>query len=252
MKILVSSGKIPIILSKNPSSDQDNSENDDDDNVDVKVEIYKVSDRESISKDDERTEQQLNHEFVPNVLDEDESLVAEAEDKFKSKLTNEFTEAETECIEPKLLFVGTFLDNYEDILESIDKIVDENKEDVEGNEIKEKDSKSEGSRYEMRPVYNEETLADVKHEPPFASEVFQDLTMLAVCIIKIILTMLNMLLNVKKSSCASTRFPISEMSSQLMPIIQEKLLTVSDSIKMDLEEDVVVDQTASADKFMVL
>ena len=36
-----------------------------------------------------------------------------------------------------------------------------------------------------------------------------------------------------------------------MPIIQEKLLTVPDSIKMDLEEDVVVDQTASADTIMV-
>ena len=69
--------------------DQDNSENDDDDNVDVKVES-KVSDRESIAKDDEETKQQLNH----NVLDEDENLIAEAEDKFKAKLTNTFIKAE--------------------------------------------------------------------------------------------------------------------------------------------------------------
>ena len=78
--------------------------------------------------------------------------------------------------------------------------------------------------------------------------------MLVVCLMQIILTMFNTLLNVKKPSCASSRFPSLEMSPQLMPmpIIQEKLLTVSDSIKMDLVEDVVVDQTASADKFMVL
>ena len=75
--------------------------------------------------------------------------------------------------------------------------------------------------------------------------------MFVVCIIQIILTMFNTLLNVKKPSCASSRFPILEMSPQLMPIIQEKLLTVPDSIKMDLEEDVVVDQTASADTIMV-
>ena len=73
-----------------------------------------------------------------------------------------------------------------------------------------------------------------------------------VCLIQIILTMLNTLLNVvKKPCCASSRFPSLEMSPQMMPIIQEKLLTVSDSIKMDLEEDVVVDQTASADTIMV-
>ena len=104
----------------------------------------------------------------------------------------------------------------------------------------------------MKPVYDEETLADIKHKP-FEREVFQDLIMLVVCIIQMILTMMNTLLNVmKKASCTSSRFPISKMTSQLMPIIQEKLLTVPDSIKMDLEEDVVVDQTASADKFMVL
>ena len=73
-----------------------------------------------------------------------------------------------------------------------------------------------------------------------------------VCLIQIILTMLNTLLNVMtKPSCTSSSFPVLEMSPQLMPIIQEKLLTVSDSIKMDLEEDVVVDQTASADTIMV-
>ena len=99
----------------------------------------------------------------------------------------------------------------------------------------------------MKLVNDEETLADVKHK-----EVFQDLTMLAVCLIQIILTMLNTLLNVKKKpSCASSRFPSLEMSPQLMPIIQEKLLTMSDSIKLDLEEDVMVDQTASADTIMV-
>ena len=188
-------------------------------------------------------------------------MIAEADDKFKAKLTNEFikAEAENECNEVKSMFEGTFLQNYEDILESIEKIVDENgREDsiciarlADGNEIKEKESKSEGSRYEMKPVYDEETLADVKYKL-FEREVFQDLSILVVCLLQIILTMLNTLLNVKKSSCASTRFPISEMSSQLMPIIQEKLLTVSDSFKMDLEEEVVMDQTASADKFMVL
>ena len=72
--------------------DQDIIENDDK-GVDVKIEISNVSDRESITKDDEETEQQLKHELVPNVLDE-------AEDKVKVKLTNEFTKAlaEIECI----------------------------------------------------------------------------------------------------------------------------------------------------------
>ena len=65
--------------------------------------------------------------------------------------------------------------------------------------------------------------------------------------------MLNMLLNVmKKPSCASSRSPILEMSPQLMPIIQEKLLTKHTLVKVDLAEDVDQDQTASADKFMVL
>ena len=73
-----------------------------------------------------------------------------------------------------------------------------------------------------------------------------------VCLIQIILTMLNTLLNVmKKPSCASSSFPVLEMSPQLMPIIQEKLLTVPDSIKLNMEEYVVVDQTASADTIMV-
>ena len=158
------------------------------------------------------------------------------------------------------MFEGTFLQNFEDILESIEKIVDENRHEdgicigklVGENEIKEKDSKSEGSRYEIKPVNHEETLADVK-DKPFPREVYQDLSMLVVCLMQIILSMLNTLLNgMKKARCTSSRFPMLEMSPQLMPIIQEKLLTVPDSIKMDLEEDVVVDQTASADKFMVL
>ena len=109
-------------------------------------------------------------------------------------------------------FVGTFLDNYEDILENLDKFVGENgREDssctaklVVGNEIKEKDSKSEGSQHEMKLEYDEETLADVKHK-----EVFQDLAMLVVCVIQIILTILNTLLNVmKKPSRASVWFPM--------------------------------------------
>ena len=125
----------------------------------------------------------------------------------------------------------------------------------EGTEMKKNNSKYEGSRHEMKPAYDVETLTNVKHDPSAREvEVFQDLTMLVVCLMQIILTMFNTLLNVKKPSCASSRFPSLEMSPQLMPmpIIQEKLLTVSDSIKMDLVEDVVVDQTASADKFMVL
>ena len=122
----------------------------------------------------------------------------------------------------------------------------------EGTEMKKNNSKYEGSRHEMKPAYDVETLTNVKHDPS-AREVFQDLTMLVVCLMQIILTMFNTLLNVKKPSCASSRFPSLEMSPQLMPmpIIQEKLLTVSDSIKMDLVEDVVVDQTASADTIMV-
>ena len=185
-------------------------------------------------------------------------MIAVAEDKFKTKLTNEFIQAkaEIECRKVKTRFVGTFLENYEDILENLDKFVGENgREDssctaklVEGNEIIEKDFKPRGSRYEMKPVYDEETLADVKHK-----EVFQDLAML-VCLIQIILTMLNTLLNVRKPSCPSSRFPGLEMSPQPMPlaIIQEKLLIMPDSSKTDQVEDVVVDQTASADKFMVL
>ena len=103
----------------------------------------------------------------------------------------------------------------------------------------------------MKPVYDEETLTDVKHKP-FSSEVNQDLTLLVVCLIQIILIKLNTLLNMKKKpSCTRSRFPMLEMSPQLMPIIQEELLTESGSIKMDLEEDVVVDQTASADTIMV-
>ena len=186
-------------------------------------------------------------------------MVAKADDKFKAKLTNEFIkdEAEDVCNEVKSMFEGTFLQNYEDLLESIEKIVDENRREdaiciarlAEGNEIKEKESKSEGSRYEMKSVYDKETLADVKYEL-FEREVFQDLSILVVCLMQIILTMLDTLLNVKKLSCPNSRFPSLEMS----PNIQEKLLTMHTDtlVKVDLAEDVVVDQTASADKFMFL
>ena len=64
----------------------------------------------------------------------------------------------------------------------------------------------------MKPVENEASLVsktDVKHKP-FAKEVFLDLTVLA-CLIQIILAMLNRLLNVMKSRCASPRFHILEM-----------------------------------------
>ena len=219
--------------------------------MDVKGQISNGSDRDSIAKADRETEEQLNHELAPNVLDENKNLVAKADDKFKAKLTDEFIKAEAEdvCNEVKSMFEGTFLQNYVDILESIEKIVDENEEDVEGNEIKEKDSKSEDSRHEMKPAHDEETLANVKHEP-YAREVFQDLML--VCLIQIILTMLNTLVNVmKKPGSASLWFPILKMLPHSVPIMKEKLLTESDSIKMDLEEDVVVDQTASADTIMV-
>ena len=230
--------------------DQDLIENDDDDGVDVKGQISNVSDRKSITKDDEENEQQLNHKLAPKVLDENKNVIAEADDKFKAKLPNKFNkaEAENECNEVKSLFEGTFLQNYVDILESIEKIL-ENEEDVEGNEIKEKDSKSEDSRHEMKPAHDEETLANVKHEP-YAREVFQDLML--VCLIQIILTMLNTLVNVmKKPGSASLWFPMLKILPHSVPIMKEKLLTESDSIKMDLEEDVVVDQTASADTIMV-
>ena len=235
----------------NAKPDQNISENDDNDDVDVKVEISKVSDRESITKENEEPEQQLNHELVPNVLDEDENLVAEAERK--AKLTNEFIKAEVECGKVVTRFEGTFLENYEDILANLDKLVNENGRDdashegkVEEAEIK-KNLMCEGSRYEMKPVDNEESLGgktDIKHKP-IAKEVFLNLTVL-VCLIQIFLTMLNTLLNVMKSSCASPRSP------QLMPVIQEKFLTLVSSIKMDLKEDVVEDEIASADIFTVL
>ena len=103
--------------------------------VDVKGQISNVSDRKSITKDDEENEQQLNHKLAPKVLDENKNLIAEAGDKFKAKLTNEFIKAEDEfeCKKVKTRFVGTFLENYEDILESIDMSVDENAEDFEEN-----------------------------------------------------------------------------------------------------------------------
>ena len=242
--------------------DQDSSENDDDEGMDVKVEISNVSDREYITKDDEETEQQLNHELFPNVLDEDDNLIAEAEDKFKAKLTNLFikAEAEIECRKVQTRFVGTFVENYDGILENLDKFVAENEcEDanregklIDETEIKKNGSKYKGSRYEMKPVENEASLVsktDVKHKP-FAKKVFLDLTVLA-CLIQIILAMLNTLLNVMKSRCASPRFHILEMSPQLMPIIKEKFVIVPDPIKMDLDQDVVENENASVDKFMV-
>ena len=66
----------------------------------------------------------------------------------------------------------------------------------EGTEMKKNNSKYEGSRHEMKPAYDVETLTNVKHDPS-AREVFQDLTMLVVCLMQIILTMFNTLLNVK-------------------------------------------------------
>ena len=96
------------------------------------------------------------------------------------------------------MFVGTFLENYEDILEILDKFVGENgREDADvncqeklvvGNEIKEKDSGSEEK-------------VDIQYKP-FARKGFQDLTMLAVYLIQIILAAG---LNIKKPSCASSR-----------------------------------------------
>ena len=106
----------------------------------------------------------------------------------------------------------------------------------------------------MKPEYDEETCADVKHKS-FVREVYEDFTMLVVCLMQIFFTMLNTLLNVmKKPTSASLWFPMLKTFPHVVPIIQEKLLTMADSIKMDLAEDVVVDQdqTASADKFMVL
>lgn len=86
--------------------DQDLIENDDDDGVDVKGQISNVSDRKSITKDDEENEQQLNHKLAPKVLDENKNVIAEADDKFKAKLPNKFNkaEAENECNEVKSLF----------------------------------------------------------------------------------------------------------------------------------------------------
>ena len=118
----------------------------------------------------EKLSKNLTMSLAPKVLDENKKLIAEADDKFKAKLTNESikAKAENECNEVKSLFEGTFLENYEDILENIYKLVDENEEDdVKGNEIEEKDSRSEGSRYKMKLVNDEETLADVKHKEVF-------------------------------------------------------------------------------------
>ena len=260
-------GEVVVGKSKDEKSDskfeQDLIENDDDEAADVKDEVFNVSDRDSIAKADGEIEEQLNHELAPKVLNEDENFIAEADDKFKANLTKEFIKAnaEIECRKVRTKFEGTFLDNYEDILENLEKFVGENEREdalciailVEENEMKENDSKFEGSRYEIKPVNEEETLADVKDKP--SPRDYQDLSMLVVCLMQIILSMLNTLLNVRKQpSCASSMFPSSEMLSKPMPlpIIQEKLLTVvADSIKMDLAEDVMEDEIASADNFMV-
>ena len=71
-------------------------ENYDDEGMDVKVEVSNVSDKESNTKVDGETEQQLNHELVPNVLDDDKNLIAEADDKIKAKLTNDSIKTEAD------------------------------------------------------------------------------------------------------------------------------------------------------------
>ena len=165
--------------------------------------------------------------------------------------------AETDCKEATSLFVGTFVENYEDILENLDKLVDENgPEDashvekvIEGTEIK-KNSKCEGSRYKVKFADDGEThegKIDVQHKPRLDN------------------TDTGCLSNsesphndehsagtVMKSGCVVSRVSMSKLLLPLLPIIQEKLLTLVYSIKMDLAEDVVADQTASADNFMVL
>ena len=66
-------------------------------------------------------------------------------------------------------------------------------------------------------------------------KVRQDLTLLVALLIQRILTIMNTVVNMmKKSSCASLRFLMLEMSPQLVPIILEKFLAMVYSINMDL------------------
>ena len=245
---IVNIKEVEVVVSKSEDQlqdakhDQDSFENDDVDSVDVKVEISKVSDRESISEDDEETEQQLNHKLIPNVLDGDENLVAE-----------------TECIEAKLLFVGTFLENYEDILKILDKFVDENKQEganqkegfVAETEIRKKDSKCEGSRYELEVVADEEKLMKKRlmTSTNHLQEInLQDVTMIVLCLIQTNLTMWNTMM---KFSCVVSGIPLSKKFLPLVPINLEKFLAMICSIIVVLKEDVVEKETASADNFTV-
>ena len=161
------------------------------------------------------------------------------------------------------MFEGTFLENYENILEVLDKFVGENgREDddvskeklVNGNEIKEKDSK--GSRYELEPVdggKTHEEKVDVHHQH-FAGNSFPR-HYNACC-----LSSPDKPHDAEPSAENDDEVQLcglrsgvlmSKMLLHLVPIILEKFLVMIYSIIMCLKEDVVENKIASADNFTV-
>ena len=110
-----------------------------------------------------------NYLKVPEIEIDDKEVTSHDNYVFEENFVDKVSEDRAEKSEGiKLLFVGTFLENYEDILESINKFVNNGREDADvgkeklfnGNEIKEKDSKCEGSRYELEPVDGRKTHED--------------------------------------------------------------------------------------------
>ena len=209
------------------------------------TDIEAIENMEVTAEDDEVVETMFEGPFLEN---------SEAIIHSLSKLTK----AETKCEKVKRLFEGTFIENYEDVLDNLDKFTDENGQDdadyveelVEGTEIGKNDSKYEGSRYEMEPVYDEETLkakVDVHHKPfacrsspryyntccfsnpdePHNDEPSADH-------------------DVEVKLCG-LRGPMSKMLLHWVPIILKKFLAMIYSINMDMQED----QVASADNIMV-
>ena len=157
------------------------------------------------------------------------------------------------------MFVGTFLENYEDILKILDKFVDENKQEganqkegfVVETEIRKKHSKCEGSRYELEVVADEEKLMKKRlmTSTNHLQEInLQDVTMIVLCLIQTNLTMWNTMM---KFSCVVSGIPLSKMFLPLVPINLEKFLAMICSIIVVLKEDVVEKETASADNFTV-
>ena len=206
-----------------------------------------------------------NYLKVPEIEIDDKEVTSHDNYVFEENFVDKVSEDRAEKSEGiKLLFVGTFLENYEDILESINKFVNNGREDADvvkeklfnGNEIKEKDSKCEGSRYELEPVDGRKTHEDKVdvHHKHFARN-SSPRHYNACC-----------LSNLDKPHDAEPNAEhddevqlcglrsgvlMSKMLLHLVPIILEKFLAMIYSIIMCLKEDVVEHKIASADNFTV-